>query len=153
MSGVALAIEGRINEGDAVKVDNIEGEIVAFGLRSIRVRAVDGTLHEIPNVKFVTESVANISGEGGDSACEITLAVPDDLEPARALAIAREVAILTPLASPRHEPEVFLRPPAAPNQPYKVLIRGYAFDQTYQEHFRSDVVARYVEMSQVVDDD
>jgi small-conductance mechanosensitive channel len=140
-SGIALAVEKRLSLGDAIRLGDIEGEVVAFGVRSVRVRSVDGTVHEIPNQFFMTESVANLSGDGGDSACEISVPIPRRLGTERAMQLARNAAMLTPLASPRHRPEVFLEPEAGSGQ-LSIRIRGYAFDPAYQDHYRSDVVAR-----------
>lgn len=142
MSGVALSMEGRIRIGDSIRFGTVEGEVIAFGMRAMRLRGVDGTIHEIPNEKLVTEAVANLSGEGGDSACELTLTVPPSVDPNEALEIARTVAVLTPLASPRHRPEVFLLPRAREDQRYELRVRGYAFDALYQDHYRSDVTSR-----------
>lgn len=142
VSGVALSVEGRISLGDSIRVGDVSGEVVAFGVRSLRVRGVDGSVHEIPNEKLVTEPVANLSGEGGDSACELTLAIPEGIDPDDAVERARSIAILTPLASPRHRPEVFLEPHSAAERRYDLRIRGYAFDAAYQDHYRSDVVSR-----------
>ncbi len=142
MSGVALSIEGRIRLGDSIRVGGVEGEVIGFGMRAIRLRSVEGTIHEIPNEKLVTEPVANLTGDGGDSACELTIAVPDQVDPDDARDLARNIAVLTPLASPRHRPEVFLFARGQEEQRYELKIRGFAFDAAYQDHFRSDVVAR-----------
>lgn len=141
MSGVALAIEGRVSEGDSIRIEDIEGEVVSFGLRSISIRGIDGNIHEIPNEKFVSETVANLSAIGGDSICDIYLQIPPDFSPNRALSLAKEVAILTPLASPRHRPEVFMEPNNSAQR--RIRIRGYVFDPEYQEHFQSDVISRF----------
>lgn len=142
MSGVALSIEGRIRIGDSIRLGNVEGEVIAFGMRALRLRAVDGTIHEIPNEKLVTDTVANLTGDGGDSACELTIAVPHTIDPEDVLDLARRIAILTPLASPRHRPEVFLLAHHAGEQHYDLRIRGYAYDAAYQDHYRSDVISR-----------
>lgn len=142
MAGVALSVEGRLRIGDSIRFGTVEGEVIAFGMRAMRLRGVDGTIHEIPNEKLVTEAVANLSGEGGDSACELTLTVPPTVDPDEALELARTIAVLTPLASPRHRPEVFLLPRTEEEQRYELRIRGYAFDALYQDHYRSDVTSR-----------
>ena len=142
-AGITLAIEGRLRGGDNIRIGTIDGEIVAFGLRAVRVRAVDGTLHEIPNEMFMTQPVATVSGDGGDSACEITMKIPPTVEPNRAIEIARNAAILTPWASPRHRPEVFLRATDERDETFEITIRGFAFDPTHQDHYRSDVIARF----------
>ena len=59
---------------------------------------------------------------------------------------ALEAAILSPLASPRHRPEVFLGEHLEVGAPVKLMIRGYAFDPNYQDHFRSDVIERVTKM-------
>lgn len=140
MSGVALAVEGRVVAGDSIRIDDVEGEVLSFGLRSVSIRGVDGNVHEVPNDKFVSSTVVNLSAIGGDSICDIFLEVPRTMKPADALVLAREVAILTPLASPRHRPEVFLEPT---DNNRRIRIRGYVFDPEYQEHFQSDVISRF----------
>lgn len=142
MSGVAISLEGRIRIGDTIRIDQTSGEVVGFGVRSLRLRAVDGSIHEIPNEKIVTESVTNLSGTGGDTATELMIPVPPEINPETAVQIARSVAILTPLASPRHQPEVFLEAGGPHGRQFEIRVRGFAFDAAYQDHFRSDVVAR-----------
>ncbi len=141
-SGVALALEGRLRLGDTVRVGAMEGELMAFGVRAVRVRAVDGTTHEIPHEQLVAHVVAKVQAEGGESACDITMMIPLAISPERALALARAEAMLSPLASPRHRPEAFLHAPEDASASMQLVIRGYAFDPAYQEHFRSDVVGR-----------
>lgn len=141
LAGVALSIEGRIRIGDSIRLGETSGEVLAFGVRSVRIRGADGALHEIPNEKLVTESVANLTGERGDSPCELSVSVPDSIDAADALEIARSVAVLSPLASPRHRPEVFLLSRSGDEQHW-IQVRGYSFDAQYQDHFRSDVVSR-----------
>lgn len=142
-AGITLAAEGRIRVGDSIKIAHVDGAITSFGLRSVRVRAVDGAFHEIPNEMFMTAPVATVSGDGGDSACEITMKIPPTVEPNRAIEIARNAAILTPWASPRHRPEVFLRATDERDETFEITIRGFAFDPTHQDHYRSDVIARF----------
>ncbi len=141
MSGVALAVEGRILAGDSIRIGEVEGEVLSFGLRSVSLRGVDGNIHEIPNDQFVSTTVANLSAIGGDSVCDIYLEIPPHLSPGDALELALEVAILTPLASPRHRPEVFLEP--VEDHHRRIRVRGYVFDPEYQEHFQSDVISRF----------
>lgn len=142
LAGVALTFEHHLEVGDSVRIEELEGDIVHFGLRATRIRAVDGTLHDIPNDHLLTQHVANLSGDGSDSACKILIAIPSTLNVAEASALALQAAILSPLASPRHRPEVFLRERTHPDDPLQLHIRGYAFDPNYQDHFRSDVISR-----------
>ncbi len=142
LAGIALTLEHHLEIGDSVRLDGLEGDIVHFGLRSTRLRAVDGTLHDIPHEHLLTQRVANLSGDGSDSACKIGIQLPEGANVDLVMAQALEIAILSPLASPRHKPEVFLESTSRGEAPSMIYIKGYAFDPNYQEHFRSDVLKR-----------
>ena len=142
LAGLALTLEHHLEVGDAIRLDGLEGDLVHFGLRSTRLRAVDGTLHDIPHEHLLTQRVANLSGDGSDSACKIGIRVPDGFDLDDVMSKALEVAVLSPLASPRHKPEVFLEAAHRGDGGAMIYIRGYAFDPNYQEHFRSDVLKR-----------
>jgi len=142
LAGVALTLEHHLEIGDSVRVDDLEGDITHFGLRATQIRAVDGTLHDIPNERLLTHNVANLRSDGSDSACTIQIAVPTHISVTSAKQIALDAAMLSPLASPRHRPDVFLSEREHPEAPLHLQIRGYAFDPNYQEHFRSDVITR-----------
>lgn len=146
LAGVALTLEHHLEVGDAIRLDGLEGDLVHFGLRSTRLRAVDGTLHDIPHEHLLTQRVANLSGDGSDSACKIGVRVPEGFDLDDVMSKALEVAVLSPLASPRHKPEVFLeaahRGESGGRGGSTIYIRGYAFDPNYQEHFKSDVLKR-----------
>ena len=144
-AGLAVAFESHFQVGDLVRFGDVEGEVVDFGTRTITLRAADGTLHQIPNEKITSESVIHLEATG-EAACEIVVALPAGISPERAVRLAHQAAFLTPLASPRHRPEVFLDVGAENGERVDLHIRGFAFDPAYREHFRSDVVARVHDM-------
>jgi small-conductance mechanosensitive channel len=144
MAGLQVAFEGRFDTGDSVRIGDLEGEIIGLGLRATRVRGVDGQVHEVPNQRLTTDEVTDLAGEG-DCACELTVTVPDHMPTERARRMARQAAALTPLASPRHSPEVFTETDDPAGGTIHLRIRGYAFDPTYQDHYRSDVTARLLQ--------
>ena len=142
LAGVTLAFERRLHIGDEILAGDLQGVITRFGLRAIHLRADDGSLHDVPNDLLVNTPVTNLTGDGGDSACDITLDIPPHVSHDQALAILHSAAILSPLASPRHRPRAFLTPPTHTDAPFRVTVRGYAFDPHHREHFQSDVLAR-----------
>lgn len=144
MAAIQIAFEDRFGTGDSIRVDSVEGEVVDLGLRATRIRRVDGQIHEIPNQTLTTDAVTNLTGHG-DCACELTVTIPAEMSIDRARRLARDAALMTPLASPRHSPEVFTTADDPAGGTVRLKIRGYAFDPTYQEHYRSDVTARLVE--------
>lgn len=146
LASVVVAMEGRFNLDDHIRVGEISGHVVGFGLRSVRLRSEDGTVHDVPNEHLLRETVANLSGEGGDAVCELTVMVPSQMLAHDVMELALEAAMLSPLASPRHRPEAFLLGREAPNQPQRVRVQGYAFDPNHREHFKSDVLTRLLRM-------
>jgi hypothetical protein len=141
IAGLVLAMEGRIRVGDRVRVAGIEGEVITFGVRSIVVRGDDGTVHQIPNEKLLSEPGAALR-RGGVAACDVVVSVPRHVATNRATETAWLAACLSPYASPRNRPDVFLAPPADAAESCRIQIRGYAFDAAYADHYRSDVIAR-----------
>jgi len=140
-AGLAVAFEDQFKVGDPVKHGGATGEITHFGARAVTLRATDGTLHQVPNQNFAQDSVTRIESEG-DAACEIRVAIPRGVSPERAMHLAQQAAFLTPLASPRHRPEVFLEMGDPGSESVEMRIRGWAFDPSCREAFHSDVVAR-----------
>jgi small-conductance mechanosensitive channel len=140
-AGLAVAFEAQFEVGDPVEHGGVGGEITHFGARAVTLRADDGTLHQVPNQSFAEDSVTRIESEG-DAACEITVTLPAGVSPERAMRLAQQAAFLTPLASPRHRPEVFLDMDPHAHDGIELRIRGFAFDPAWRESFRSDVVAR-----------
>ena len=143
LAGVALLFERRIAIGDSIGVDGITGVVEAWGLRSVRIRAVDGTVHDIPNDQLLSRPVTNFTGAGADAACELEVTLPPGIEPNQAREIALIAAALSMYASPRRRPDVFLSEPAGGE--IRMRVRGYAFDATHRDHFESDVRIRIAE--------
>lgn len=140
-AGLAVAFEDQFHVGDPVKHGGATGEITHFGARAVTLRASDGTLHQVPNQNFAQDSVTRIESEG-DAACEIRVSIPLGVAPERAMHLAKQAAFLTPLASPRHRPEVYLEMGDHRSEGIEMRIRGWAFDPSCREAFQSDVVAR-----------
>lgn len=141
MAGIVLHWERRVRPGDSIRVGDVHGEVVAMGLRAVRVRAPDGVIHEVPHELVISSPLATYS-RSGEVLCDIDLEVPAHLQPEPLIAMAREAALLTPLASPRHRPEVFIAEDHGNRTTLRLTIRGYAFSPLYRDRYRSDVLAR-----------
>ncbi len=142
VAGIILAWERRLNVGDHIQTsDNIQGEIITMGIRTVRLRSPDGTLHDIPHETLLKQSVGMRSSTG-EVVCEIPFTVGSSMSAPHVIALAREAAGITPLASPHHTPEVFLVDAPGPDQPSHYIIRGYAFSPEYRDNYRSDVLSR-----------
>jgi small-conductance mechanosensitive channel len=152
-AGIALAMESRFHAGDTVRLGETRGTIQGFDLRAVRLRSADGHHHTIPNTDFLELSVTSLAG-GGDSACELDIRIPDDVSTERARALAKQAATMSPLASPRHRPEVFittstLQTPAGDHTSVddrpRLHIRGYACQPVFRDHYRGDVLFRLLQ--------
>lgn len=144
LAGMVLLLERRFHVGDSISVDGLSGEVLSWGLRAARLRATDGTLHDVPNTRLVSRTVTSLTGTGTDAVCEIHLTLPAGLDPSAALKKASSAAVLSVYASPRRRPEVFLH--ETTDGVFHLRIRGYAFDALHREHYESDVLSRLTEL-------
>lgn len=56
ITGIFIQIENAVNEGDVVEVAGLSGGVERVSIRSIRLRALDGTLHVVPFSAVTTVS-------------------------------------------------------------------------------------------------
>lgn len=140
-AGIILGWEGRLHEGQILRVDQIQGQVVSLGMRSVRLRDTDGVIHDIPFDRLLSNTFAIYSPQG-EVVCELIYRLPTSAALERDLETIREIALLTPLASPRHHPEVFLLDAHHKEGGVTIQIRGYAFSADQHDHYRSDVLAR-----------
>lgn len=76
INGLTILIEGQLRVGDSVTIQAIDGTVVSIGLRTIELRAVDGTLHYLPN-----RSVSTVSNHSrGTQNVSIFLHISDAFE-------------------------------------------------------------------------
>lgn len=61
ISGLIILFERPIKVGDRVEVDKVFGEVTAIGARSTRIKTNDNFSIIVPNSKFISENVTNLS--------------------------------------------------------------------------------------------
>jgi MscS family membrane protein len=70
----ALAVDQPFQEGDFVKIEDVQGTVEGIGLRSTRIRSPDRTLVAIPNGKLAEMRIENFAArERLRLACTLTL--------------------------------------------------------------------------------
>ncbi len=79
---VTVYLDRPFHLGDRVKIDSVDGTVEAIGLRSTRIRNLDGFLVAIPNKIVGTSIITNISLRQTIKT-EINLSLTYDTEPAR----------------------------------------------------------------------
>lgn len=139
VAGLAFALERRWAVGDDVRIGDVEGRIIGLGVRSLRLRGQGGTESAVPYALVQRQPIARLALAALDAPCEFRVHVPEGMSHEQATEAARLAAALSPFASPRRRPEVFVElAPAG----LDLRIRGYVFDRDHEERYRSDVSAR-----------
>jgi small-conductance mechanosensitive channel len=86
INGLTILIEGQLRVGDSVTIQSIDGTVVSIGLRTIKLQALDGTLHYLPN-----RSISTISNHSrGNQTISIFLRISDPFEIDRAKDLLRD---------------------------------------------------------------
>jgi mechanosensitive ion channel-like protein len=140
--GLVFALERRYRIGDYLRTAGIEGRVIALGVRAVTLRAADGTEAAVPYTNLANENVVRLNIGARDTPCELEIELPPSVSLERGIALARAAATLTPLASPRRAPEVFLAHDGADGEHARLRIRGYVFDREHEQRYTSDVLAR-----------
>ena len=61
INGLTILMEGQLRVGDSVTIQNIDGTVISIGLRTVVLKASDGTIHYLPN-RFIS-TISNHSME------------------------------------------------------------------------------------------
>jgi small-conductance mechanosensitive channel len=148
LTGMVLSLEGRHRVGDDIRVGELEGRIVSLGLRSVVLRAHDGSELTIPNGRFAAADVARLNLPSGEAPLELEISLHREGGVEAATIELVEAAVLSPLAAPGSLPEVFVVEADGPR--LRLRMRVYVFDRAYQERYRSDILARLATASRAL---
>jgi len=88
ITGLFLLLENAMQVGDAVTLGGLSGSVEALSVRTIRLRALDGSVHLIPFSAVTT--VTNLTRDFGFAVFEIQLSLNED--PDRITELVREIA-------------------------------------------------------------
>jgi small-conductance mechanosensitive channel len=88
ITGIFLLLENAMQVGDAVTVSGLSGTVEALSVRTIRLRAADGSVHIIP-FSAVT-SVTNVHRGQGNAAVNVVIKYTEDLD--RTIEVLKEIA-------------------------------------------------------------
>ena len=88
ITGFFMLVENQFGVGDVIEAAGKSGTVEALSLRVVKLRALDGTLHFIPNGEITT--VSNQTREWSRAVLEIGIGYDADLD--KALAVFRDEA-------------------------------------------------------------
>ncbi len=95
-SGIILLIEGTVEVGDIVLVDDMIGKVQSIGIRTSRIVTRDKNVIIIPNSKLVTESVNNWSNNKTPTRFQLSIGVAYDSDIAKVQQLLLQAAIAQP---------------------------------------------------------
>ncbi len=90
VSGFILLMDKSIEKGSVVEVDNVAGTISSIGVRNTIVRSFEGKEILIPNEKFVSDKVVNLTLSNRQVRLSVTVGVSYDANPAEVKQILQE---------------------------------------------------------------
>jgi MscS family membrane protein len=150
IAGFLIMIDRPFNVGDRIQLPQAVmgeygdwGDVAEIGVRSTRIRSVDGVLLTVPNSKLVNDVVVNFShSESPNLRVRVRVAVEPELENVRrAVAEIERIACEDPdVASDPRAPEVVIRE----IEEYDVLVelRFYVDDARSMRRTKSQVTEK-----------
>jgi small-conductance mechanosensitive channel len=145
IAGITLLVDKPFQVGDRVSFNGYYGEIVAIGLRSVRLVTLDDNLVTIPNNKFLNDIVS--SGNAGELNMLIQqdfyIGIDQDL--ATAKRIAAEAITSSPFAY-LNKPWAVLVNEVLQEQHFALRLRTkvYVMDVRHEKLLESDITERIV---------
>ncbi len=103
ISGLIVLLERPIQVGDRIEANEVNGEVMAIGARSTRIRTIDNVTVIIPNSKLVAENVVNWSYKNDTVRVRIPVLVDHDSDVDFVTELLKEAA--------NEHPDVALAPP------------------------------------------
>lgn len=98
--GVIILLDKPLRVGDKVRIDPYTGTVLRLGLRSTRIRTLDGQLATVPNNRITTNIVVNYTAGTGLASVQVPVTVAYDRPVEESRAALREIAEAAPRAAP-----------------------------------------------------
>ncbi len=109
VSGVILLFERPIRVGDRIQLEDLVGDVTRIGMRSSRVRTLDGIDLIVPNADFISARVANWTLADPVRRVSVSVGVAYGTRPQRVIELLLGVAQGHPEVLPSPQPEALFR--------------------------------------------
>lgn len=149
IAGLIIMLDHPFQVGDRVKFAGEYGDIVAIGLRSVRMRTLDDNIVTIPNSKFLTD----ITASGNSGQLDMQVVIDFLIDPSQDAEGARTIVTEAALSSQF----IYLPKPVIVlvNQwqdgllvAVRLRLKAYVLDTRYEKEFESDVSIRVLKAFQ-----
>lgn len=144
VAGAFLFISNPITLGDLLEIDNILGEVIEIGVRALVLRRADAAEIRIPFHLILHSPLMNHHHATADIPIEVDLPIQNGSY-TRQLEYAAMCAATSPYASLHKHPETYLQTSKQGANTW-IRVRGYVFDSTFAEAFRSHIVEAWLEL-------
>jgi len=144
VAGALIFVSRPIEEGDLLEVGGVHGEVVKVGVRALVLRSTDAADVRIPYHLVLSGPLMNHHHATADIPIEVDLPLQHGT-PAAQLAQAAMCAATSPYASLHKRPETYLQTGEHGAAAW-IRVRGYVFDSTFAEAFRSHIVESWLEL-------
>jgi small-conductance mechanosensitive channel len=139
IAGITLLLDKPFQVGDRVSFDGHYGEIVAIGLRSVRLVTLDDNLVTIPNNKFLNDSVSSANAGKLNMLIQQDFYIGIDQDLQTAKRITQEAITSCPYA--------YL------DKPWAVLVNEVVHEQYFALRLRTKVYVMDVRNEKVLESD
>lgn len=143
VAGVILLFDRPFQVGDRITFENAYGEIIAIGLRAVRLVTLDDSVVTIPNSKFITDKVSS----GNFGALDMMVEINFHLDLQADLKLAKQLLYETAVTS-RY---VFLKKPVtivfsevnfAERPAMQIRVKCYVIDVRFEKALQTDILIR-----------
>ncbi|MBC8191647.1 MAG: mechanosensitive ion channel [Candidatus Marinimicrobia bacterium] len=138
--GIMILFDRPFQVGDKIQVGSHYGEVIAIGLRTVRIVSPDDSTVSIPNSEIVNNSVSN--SNSGEHYCQVVseLYLLPDIDMIKVRSLAFEVAAMSQYIYLNKPIQVILKNEIHQGQSLiKLRLKAYVLDIRYEFAFASQM--------------
>ncbi len=138
--GIMILFDRPFQVGDKIQVGSHYGEVIAIGLRTVRIVSPDDSMVSIPNSEIVNNSVSN--SNSGEHYCQVVseLYLRPDIDVIKVRSLAFEVAAMSQYIYLNKPIQVILKNEIHQGQSLiKLRLKAYVLDIRYEFAFASQM--------------
>jgi small-conductance mechanosensitive channel len=143
IAGIMIVVDRPFQVGDRVTFGGEYGDIVAIGLRSVRLRTLGDNLVTIPNSKFLSEATSSGNYGALDMQVAVHFHVGLDQDVDGAREVIHEAALTSRYVHLPKPVTVLVAQELTENfVAVKLTLKAYVLDTQYEKAFETDVTLR-----------
>ena len=137
--GIVIILDRPFQVGDKIQIGNYYGEVIAIGLRSVRIVTPDDSTVAVPNAEVVSQMVSNANS--GELNCQVVadLLLPAKIDIEKVKKIAWEAAATSKYVYLKKPIVVLIGDEFKETFLTRIRIKAYVLDTRYEFAFKSEV--------------